>query len=203
MKSTATAQPIYKKTKRLILRPLEIHDYENWVQAHSSMRPPQNEWDETNWITSELTQKKFKDHLKKHAQWRAQDHFYEFGVFRKDDGVLIGLVTLMDISRQIFQNAYLGYRIYNNHWGQGYATEACKGVLEIAFKDLKLHRVEAGISPTNKVSLRVAKSIGLRKEGLSRRRLFTNNGWSDMVLYAGTSEEFGIKFRFPKNKTVK
>lgn len=192
--------PIFKKTKRLIIRPLELHDFENWAQAHSSMREPQNEWDETNWKESLLTLKSFKIHLKTHQEWRARDHFYEFGIFRKDDGMLLGFVTLMDISRAIFQNAYLGYRIFNNHWGQGYATEACKAAIEIAFKDLKLHRIEAGIAPANKLSIRVAKAIGLRKESLSPRRLFVNDKWTDLVLYAGTCEEFGFKFRFPKNR---
>lgn len=198
-----THLPLFKKTTRLILRPLETEDYQNWMQAHSCLREPQNEWDETNWRESELTLKKFKEHLKTHQQWRAQDHFYEFGVFRKDDGVLVGTVSLMDISRQIFQNAYLGYRIFNNYWGQGYATEACKAAIEIAFKDLKLHRIEAGIAPNNKKSLRVAKALGLRKESLSPRRLFTQGKWTDLILYAATCEDFGFKYRFPKKSAAK
>jgi ribosomal-protein-alanine N-acetyltransferase len=189
---------IFKKTKRLFLRPLELMDHENWAQAYSSMLAPQNEWDETNWLDSELTLKKFKEHLKKHQAWQNEDHFYQFGVFRKDDGLLIGFVNLMDISRGLFQNAYLGYRIYNNHWGQGYAKEACQAAVEIAFKNLKLHRIEAGIEPTNKRSIRVAKAIGLRKEGLSPRRLLLRNKWIDLVLYAVTSEEFGLKWKNPK-----
>ena len=190
------ALSLYKKTDRLIIRYLEPHDYENWMQAHSCMRAPQNEWDETNWVDSELTPKKFKELLKKQAHLRAQDKFYELGIFRKDDGLLIGTVDLMDLSRGVFQNAYLGYRIYNNHWGQGYATEACKAALILAFRDLKLHRVEAGIGPKNRRSIRVAKAIGLRKEGLSPRRIFSNGKWVDVVLYAATSEDFGIKYRF-------
>jgi ribosomal-protein-alanine N-acetyltransferase len=175
------------KTKRLILRPLDLIDYHNWVQSYSIMHNPLNEWDETNWVSSELTFKKFKDHLKKQKKLREQDRSYEFGIFRKEDGLFIGTVNLMDISRQIFQNAYLGYRIFNNYWGQGYATESCEAALRIAFKHLKLHRVEAGIAPTNKRSIQVAKAIGLRKEGLSRNRLYVNKKWIDLVLYAITA----------------
>ncbi|QDK38378.1 GNAT family N-acetyltransferase [Bdellovibrio sp. NC01] len=195
--------PIFKKTERLILRPLELYDYENWAQAYSSMRPPQNEWDETNWVDSELTLKKFKELLKKQNLLRAQDKFYEFGIFRKDDGMYIGMVTLMDISRAIFQNAYLGYRIFNNHWNNGYASEACEAAIHIAFKDLKLHRIEAGISPQNKASIRVAKNIKLRKESLSPRRLYVHGKWQDMVLYVATCEEFGFKFRQPNKLTAR
>lgn len=187
---------LYKKTKNLIIRPFELHDHENWLQAHSSMRPAQNEWDESNWKDSELTLSKYKKFVKTYAQLRAQDKFYNFGIFRKDDGVLVGTLSLMDVSRGVFQNAYLGYRIFNNYWGLGYGTEACAAALVLAYKDLKLHRVEAGIAPDNKRSIRLAKTIGLKKEGISPRRLYINDKWVDVAIYAATSEDFGYKYRF-------
>ena len=192
-----------KSVPLIFLRALQMSDFPNWVQAYSGMREVQNEWDEGNWKESELTRAKFRAHLQKMRKWRRQDHFYEYGIFRCDDGVLVGFVSLMDVSRQIFQNAYLGYRIFNNYWGRGYATEACRESLKIAFKDLKLHRVEAGIDPKNKKSIRVARAIGLRRESMSPRRLFVNGQWRDLVLYAGTCEEFGFKFRFPKARSAR
>lgn len=188
MKTLPTS--LYRKTKRLFLRPLILSDYENWAQAHSCLRPAQNEWDETNWKESELTKKKFKELLNNEKQLRDQDSYYRFAIFRKDDGVLVGTVGLMDISRGIFQNAYLGYLIFNNYWGQGFAQEATKAAIDIAFRTLKLHRVEAGISPKNKRSIKTAKSIGLKKEGLSPRRLFVNKKWSDIEIYALTKEDY-------------
>lgn len=182
-------------TKRLIIRPLDRDDYENWRQAYSILNPARNEWDESAWKDSELTKEKFKKTLSQQQMLRQQDRFYCYGIFRKDDGVLIGHVDLMDISRMMFQNAFLGYRIFNNYWGQGYASEACRAVLDVAFKDLKLHRVEAGIAPLNKASIRVAKAIGLRKEGLSLRRLLVRGRWTDLVLFAGTCEDFGRKYK--------
>lgn len=182
--------PLFKKTARLVLRPLEGFDHDNWAQAYSSMLPPQNEWDETNWDESELSKKKFTETLKQQKRQRLQDHSYEFGIFRKEDGTLIGLVSLMDISRGVFQNAYLGYRIFNPYWGLGYAQEATRAGLDIAFRKLKLHRVEAGIAPDNKRSIKVAKALGMRKEGLSKGRLLVNKTWRDMLIFALTKEEF-------------
>lgn len=182
--------PYIKTTPRLIIRPLALHDYENWCQAHSCQRPPQNEWDGTNWKASELTLAKFKAHLKIEKKLREQDKSYYFGIFRKDDGVLVGLVSLMDISRGVFQNAYLGYRIFNNFWGQGFAQESCQAALAIAFKNLKLHRVEAGIAPKNKRSIRVAKALGMNKEGLSKKRIFIDRKWTDLLIFALTKEDF-------------
>lgn len=194
--------PLYKKTKRLIIRPLELQDHENWRQTHSMLRPAKNQWDESAWDDSHLTLKKFKELLKEQKDLARKDQFYQFGIFRREDGVLIGRVSLMDISRKIFQNAYLGYLIYNPFWGQGYASEACTAVLEMAFKDLGLHRVEAGIAPSNRLSLRVARKIGMRREGLSKRRLCVDGVWSDMALYAMTSEEMGVKFKSKKALSV-
>lgn len=177
---------IFRITPRLIIRPLALEDYENWVQTYSSLHPAQNEWDEGPWDDSELTLKKFKETLKLQRERRLQDINYQFGIFRKDDGVLVGQVSLMDISRGIFQNAYLGYRIFNRYWGQGYAQEACKAIKSIAFNDLKLHRLESAIAPENKKSVQVAKALGFHKEGLSRKRLLVNRKWRDMLIYAIT-----------------
>jgi Acetyltransferases, including N-acetylases of ribosomal proteins len=180
----------YKKTPRLIVRPLDLNDYNNWAQAYSMMHPPRNEFDEGAWKDSELTLPKFKALLKQEKQWRDQDKFHVFGVFDRNDGTLVGEVRLMDISRSIFQNAYLGYRIFNPYWGRGYATEACAAVIAMAFKEFKLHRVEAAIEPHNKLSIRVAKALKMRKEGLSKKRLNVLGKWKDMAIYAITKEEF-------------
>ncbi|WP_413582034.1 GNAT family N-acetyltransferase [Bdellovibrio sp. HCB288] len=195
MKSTTL--PLFKKTKRLILRPLELHDFENWSQAYSSMLPPQNQFDETNWVDSELTKAKFKALLKKQLHNHALDQVYAFGVFLKDDGLLIGEVFIGNIQRNVLQNGILGYRIFNNYWNHGFATEACSAALQIAFKDLRLHRIEANIEPTNKASLKVAKNIGLKKEGFSPKRIFDNKKWLDMFNFAATCEDYGIKYKFP------
>lgn len=184
-----------RQTKRLVLRPLELHDYENWRQAYSMLRPAQNEWDEGAWKDSELTLVKYKQLLKRLAKMRKDDELYDYGVFRKDDGVFLGYLRFMDVSRKNFQNAYLGYRIFNNYWGEGYASEACRGAIQIAFKDLQLHRIEAGIEPHNKPSIRVAKALGLRKEGFSRRRLLVDKKWKDMLIFAGTCEDFNLKYQ--------
>ena len=61
--------------------------------------------------------------------------------------------------------------------------------IKFAFNELKLHRVEAGIEPSNKRSIALVKSLGLRREGLSKRRLFLNDQWLDMSIYALTKEE--------------
>ncbi len=164
---------------------------------------PGNTWDVTAPREEKnLTKAAFAKILNAQKQRRDEDYFFDFAIFLKD-GTIVGGVSLMDISRQVFQNAYLGYRIFNNHWGKGYGKEGIKAAVQIAFEDLKLHRVEAGIEPRNKRSIAVAKSIGLRREGRSKKRLFLRGQWLDMELYAATCEDYGIKPKIHSQKIVK
>ena len=106
---------------------------------------------------------------------------------------MVGRASLMDISRGLFQNAYLGYHIYSPFWGQGYGRELVSATIDIAFHDLKLHRIEAGIEPDNVPSIALAESLNMRHEGLSARRLYLRGQWVDVSIYALTAEEVGIE----------
>lgn len=99
------------------------------------------------------------------------------------------------VSRQIFQNAYLGYRIFYNHWGKGYGTEAVRLAIDIAFRNLNLHRLEAAIEPTNKRSIALAKAVGMERESFSKRRLYFRGKWTDFILYVIRSEDLGIEWK--------
>ncbi len=192
-----------RQTRRLEVRPLQLKDFEKWQQAYSCMRPPQNEWDESNWQSKFLTLAAFKKTLQRQKLLRQQDKNYAFGVFRKDDGEYIGLIRVNEVSRGIVQNAYLGYRIFNPYWGYGYAKESIKAVVEIAFQDLNLHRLEACIEPKNKASLAVIERLKFHCEGLSRKRLFFREKWIDLRVYAITSEDLRIKYRFKPSAAEK
>lgn len=180
-----------KKTKRLELRFLKESDYEAWKKANLERPKARNQWDTEPRSERELSKKNFKSLLKAQRSNRQRDFLYDFAIFDRKTQALMGFTSLMDISRAIFQNAYLGYSLISTYWGQGFAKEAVSASLDIAFKNLRLHRVEAGISPKNKRSLALAKSLGMRREGKSLRRLYLDGHWQDMVLYAMTAEERG------------
>lgn len=188
--------------KKVVVRPYELSDYQSWKAAYLSIKAKKrNSWDIPPRKESELTLPEYKKLLKRQKKNRDDDYFYDFGVFLKD-GTLVGGVSLMDISRQVFQNAYLGYRVFNNHWGNGYGKEAVGIAIQIAFKTLKLHRVEAGIDPGNIRSQALVRSLKMRREGISKKRIFLGGKWLDLILYVMTSEDLGIKWKPEKQKIV-
>lgn len=187
---------LQRKSKKVRIRPLELTDYKAWREAYLTMSSlPRNQWDHlAKKEKNELNQKDFKKFIKQRKENFKKDEIYNFGIFL-NDGAYVGTVSLMDISRGLFQNAYIGYSIFNNHWGKGYGKEAIKLAIDIAFRDLNLHRVEAGIHPKNKRSIGLAKFAGLKKEGVSKKRLYIDNKWIDLYLYAATSETFSIRWK--------
>ncbi len=179
-----------RKTKRLIIRPLEKTDFEAWREAFLTMLPKQNKWDATaSFNVENLKKSNFNKIIKKSAQNRKAEEYCDFGVFLKSSGELLGRMGVGHFIRSVTQSALIGYTIYNQHWGHGYSTEAVNAVIDIAFKDYELHRLVAGIEPGNKASIRVVKKLGFRKEGVSKRIVYINDEWTDLLQYALTTED--------------
>jgi RimJ/RimL family protein N-acetyltransferase/8-oxo-dGTP pyrophosphatase MutT (NUDIX family) len=80
------------------------------------------------------------------------------------DGTTVGGAELQPDG----QTAMLSWWLYAGHRGQGYATRAARLLVEHAFADLGVRRVEAQVDPRNKASQRVATRTGLRREGIRR-----------------------------------
>jgi [ribosomal protein S5]-alanine N-acetyltransferase len=62
--------------------------------------------------------------------------------------------------------------------------------LDVAFRELELHRVQAAVMPINRASIRVLEKTGFREEGLALRYLQINGVWEDHKLFAMTAEEW-------------
>jgi [ribosomal protein S5]-alanine N-acetyltransferase len=183
-----------RKTRRLHIRPMEAEDFIAWRTAHLGMSKSRNTWDLGAKPEKDLTLTQFKKILSEQAEQRKKNTFYSLGVF-DSAGSLIGGVSIMEVIRGISHTAYLGYRIFNNYWGLGYGKEAVQAVIDIGFRDIKLHRIEAGIEPRNSRSIRLAKALGMRREGLKKRAIFLRNQWVDLLMYTLTCEDIGLKFR--------
>src|SRR4029453_8657136 len=80
-----------------------------------------------------------------------------FLVLRNDDGALAGVFTFSEIVRGLFQSAYLGYYAFAPLAGGGYMSEGLALALDVAFRKLKLHRVEVNVQPTNRRSLALVR----------------------------------------------
>ena len=109
------------------------------------------------------------------------------GIERKSDGTVLGLLTLV---RKAHDQGEIGYALGAAYRGQGYATEAARGLLAYAFATLGLHRVQATTGPANRGSWRVMERLGMRREGYLREAAFSEGAWTDVLIYAILASEF-------------
>jgi RimJ/RimL family protein N-acetyltransferase len=104
-------------------------------------------------------------------------------VRRRQDGKLAGCIGLRDIDSTHLQ-AELGYWIGVPYWGQGFATEAARAVVDYGFGALGLNRIYAHHMTRNPPSGRVLERIGMRWEGVLRERVLKWGRFEDVVIYA-------------------
>lgn len=102
---------------------------------------------------------------------------HRFVILAED--LIVGAISLTAIERGIFQNGRFGYSMDANFTGQGIMTSAIKALIQFAFKELQLHRLEANIMPRNIGSQRVLEKAGFTKFGFSPKYLRINNSWED------------------------
>ena len=121
------------------------------------------------------------------AQWAAQAQ-REFHYLAWLGDEIIGRITLRGIEREQYFKASLGYRFSSKHGGKGYATSAVNAVIDHAFNQLKLCRIEAIIIINNQPSIAVARKCGFTHYGQAKAAVLRNGTWMDMLLFERHTE---------------
>ena len=78
-----------------------------------------------------------------------------------ETGEVIGLVGLQPHDDGQFE---LGWWIWKEHWGRGYALEAARAFVAHAREVMGLERLVAVIDPPNAASIKVAERLGMAFE---------------------------------------
>ena len=76
------------------------------------------------------------------------------------------------------------------HSGHGYMKQGLCAVIANAFRQQRLHRLEANIQPDNEVSRQLVQRCGFRLEGFSPRYLKLAGRWRDHERWAITVEDW-------------
>jgi ribosomal-protein-alanine N-acetyltransferase len=151
------------------------------------------------WVRPPLNSALFAAYARRYGRFRPDDPaaLTNAGllVCRCEDDALVGVFNFSDIVRGAFQSAHLGYYAFAPHAGEGYMSEGMELALGIAFRKLKLHRVEVNVQPTNRRSLALVRRAGFVREGYSRRYVRIAGRWRDHVRYALLIEDWRARTR--------
>ena len=104
----------------------------------------------------------------------------DLAVEHQEEGKVIGLLSLI---LQRHRQAEIGYALAAGYRGQGYATEAARGLVDYAFTTLGLHRLSANTNSENVASQRLLERLGMSLEGRLRQAVQREGRWLDKLLY--------------------
>ncbi|WP_040166805.1 GNAT family N-acetyltransferase [Microbacterium gorillae] len=107
----------------------------------------------------------------------------------ESDGEVCGQLNIWGIARGSLNSATIGYWVAERFAGRGITPTAVALATDIAFTQLRLHRMEICIRPENGPSLRVVEKLGFRYEGLRRHYIHIDGDWRDHYSFALTTED--------------
>jgi RimJ/RimL family protein N-acetyltransferase len=120
---------------------------------------------------------------------RAEGDFLALAAELASTGEIVGDIVLGLVSEE-HRTGEIGYIVHPDHHGHGYATEAGRAVLRVAFEDLRLHRVTGRLDARNVASARVLEKLGMRREALQVENELVKGEWQSELVYAILDREW-------------
>lgn len=150
------------ETKRLILRPITLDDVEDFYEMDSN--PKVHLFLGNNPVTSiKQSQSAIQGILQQYKDYGIG----RLAMIKKDTGEFVGWSGLK-FERELrkeFDYYDIGYRLKEEFWGNGYATEAAIASLNYGFNDLKLKEICAAADVNHIASNTILKKIGMKPSG--------------------------------------
>ena len=142
------------------------------------------------WVSAPTTRAAFRRYVARFGKPLRNASNLGFIAVRVGDNAPVGVLNLSEIVRGAFQSAYLGYYALAPFAGRGYMSEALALVLDAAYREVGLHRVEVNVQPRNVRSIRLVERAGFAREGYSRRYVKIGGLWRDHVRFAMLAEDW-------------
>jgi RimJ/RimL family protein N-acetyltransferase len=165
------------ETTRLSLRPIRAEDVDAFYAVYSNPEVMRY------WSTPPLPNREAASKLICEIHEGIERHeLLKWGIALRVNDELIGSVTLFHADFT-HRRAEIGYALGRDYWRQGYMQETLNAVLNYAFAELNLHRIEADVDPRNAASVRTLERLGFQREGYLRERWHVNGEIQDAFFY--------------------
>ena len=173
-------------TERLLLRPFTLADSAAMHALHASEESVRYLYWEP--LSPEAARERVEQRLSRRSIAEEGDSL-ALAVELAATGEVIGDVALTWTSRE-HSRGELSFIIHPEHHGRGYATEAARLLLRIAFEELGLHRVIGRLEARNAASARVLERLGMRQEAHLVENEWVKGRWDSEIVYAILDREW-------------
>lgn len=176
------------RTDRLELRLPKSDDFGEWMRLRRASRDFLQPW-EPLWPRDHLTARSFRRRVRWARAEAEGGRSLSLLILTRNPRRIVGGITLSNIRRGPSQCGTLGYWTGEAHARRGYMAEAVEAMVDHAFTDQGLTRLEAACLEENAASRALLASCGFRFEGIARSYLEVDGAVRDHMLFARVREE--------------
>lgn len=177
----------YLETQRLILRELSKEDISDIFEFFSDEQV-------THYLDFySLSDIKMVDNfVKRMNQGFKKKEIIRWGIIIKETGKVIGTCFISDFERNAI--ATIGYDLSRDYWRKGIMNEVLITVLNFAFEEMNLNRIQAIVHPDNIASKSLLQKRGFTLEGLLRdyEYHYDKESFNDVYMFSLLRREHNI-----------
>ena len=170
--------PRFELAGSLVLRPLAETDVGELYALVNANRAELARW--MPWAAGQ-TLAATGDFIRATIEQEADDRGFQVGLVV--DGAIAGVAGFHGIERSD-RSTTIGYWLAAPYQGRGLMTASVRALVDHAFDEWRLHRVELRAAPGNRRSRALAERLGFREEGLLREAERFGDEYRDLVVYA-------------------
>jgi len=140
-------------------------------------------------MTAESVTAKLRDGPWSQTTIETEGHGLYLGVeLQAHPGLIADVMVFWRSERH--QQKEIGYVFHPAYRGRGFATEAARAAVDLAFTGLELHRLVAIIDPRNTASIRVAERLAMRQEGHLQENKYLDGEWRSEQVFSMLRSEW-------------
>jgi ribosomal-protein-serine acetyltransferase len=175
----------FKIDEDLVLRSLQVDDAPPLFLLVEENRAYLREW--LPWVDAQTSVEDSRTFILTTQQQHASNLGFQTGIWFR--GQLAGVIGFHAID-WANKSVELGYWIGSAYQGYGIVTKACRCLVDHAFDEFQLNRVQIRCATENKKSCAIIERLGFNQEGLIHQAEFLYDHYVDLYVYGMTADEW-------------
>jgi len=158
---------------------VEMRDADEVFALVDASRMYLREW--LPWVDSSVSVEDTKEFVHAAQQQYARGDGFQCCIRCK--GKIVGIIGLHRVDR-FHKQTEIGYWLAEEYQGRGIMTACCRALVDFAFREYKLHRVEIRAAGENEKSRSIPERLGFTHEGTLRESEWVNDRFVDGAVYS-------------------
>ena len=143
--------------------------------------------DRLYWVPADMSAEDAVERVKRGLNRLVTGEGFDAGIFL--GGEFVGLIGLLHV-RERTKSGELGYWLDRKAEGHGLVSRGCAAMIDYAFDELGLRRLEIKLAASNSRSRAVPERLGFTLEGTSRQAEPVGDRWEDLLVFGLLASEW-------------